>query len=40
MLVFFASWCPHCNNGVVGVHSGEAPREAYEGWIEKALGGR
>jgi hypothetical protein len=31
MLVFFASWCPHCNN--------EAPREAYEGWIEKALGG-
>jgi thiol-disulfide isomerase/thioredoxin len=23
---------------VVGAHSGEAPREVYEGWIEKALG--
>lgn len=25
-------------NEVVGAHSGEAPREVYEGWIEKALG--
>ena len=27
------------DNEVVGAHSGEAPREAYEDWIEKALGG-
>jgi thiol-disulfide isomerase/thioredoxin len=27
------------NNEVVGATSGEAPREAYEDWIEKALGG-
>ncbi len=27
------------NNEVVGATAGEAPREAYEGWIEKALGG-
>ena len=27
------------NNEVVGATSGEAPREAYEGWIEEALGG-
>jgi thiol-disulfide isomerase/thioredoxin len=26
------------SNEVVGAHSGEAPREVYEGWIEKALG--
>jgi cytochrome c biogenesis protein CcmG, thiol:disulfide interchange protein DsbE len=26
------------NNKVIGAHSGEAPREIYEGWIEKALG--
>ena len=25
------------NNRVVGAHSGEAPREVYEGWIEEAL---
>ena len=25
------------SNEVVGAHSGEAPREVYEGWIEKAL---
>ncbi len=25
-------------NKVVGAHSGEAPREVYEGWIEEALG--
>lgn len=25
------------NNEVVGAHSGEAPREVYEGWIEEAL---
>ena len=24
-------------NRVVGAHSGEAPREVYEGWIEEAL---
>ena len=24
---------------VVGATSGEAPREAYEGWIDKALNG-
>jgi hypothetical protein len=23
---------------VVGAHTGEAPRDVYEGWIEKALG--
>jgi thiol-disulfide isomerase/thioredoxin len=27
------------NNEVVGATSGEAPREVYEDWIEKALGG-
>ena len=27
------------DNEVVGAHSGEAPREAYEDWIERALGG-
>ena len=27
------------DNEVVGATSGEAPREAYEDWIEKALGG-
>ncbi len=27
------------NNEVAGATSGEAPREAYEAWIEKALGG-
>jgi thiol-disulfide isomerase/thioredoxin len=26
------------DNEVVGAHSGEAPREIYEGWIEEALG--
>jgi thiol-disulfide isomerase/thioredoxin len=26
------------NNEVIGAHSGEAPREVYEGWIEEALG--
>jgi thiol-disulfide isomerase/thioredoxin len=26
------------SNEVIGAHSGEAPREVYEGWIEKALG--
>jgi len=26
------------NNEAVGAHSGEAPREVYEGWIEEALG--
>jgi thiol-disulfide isomerase/thioredoxin len=26
------------DNEVIGAHSGEAPREVYEGWIEKALG--
>jgi thiol-disulfide isomerase/thioredoxin len=25
------------DNRVVGAHSGEAPREVYEGWIEEAL---
>jgi len=25
------------NNEVIGAHSGEAPREVYEGWIEEAL---
>jgi thiol-disulfide isomerase/thioredoxin len=25
------------DNEVIGAHSGEAPREVYEGWIEKAL---
>ncbi len=25
------------DNEVVGAHSGEAPREVYEGWIEEAL---
>lgn len=25
------------NNKVVGAHSGEAPREVYEGWIEEVL---
>ena len=23
---------------IVGAHSGEAPREVYEGWIQEALG--
>ncbi len=27
------------SNEVIGAHSGEAPREVYEGWIEEALGG-
>jgi thiol-disulfide isomerase/thioredoxin len=27
------------NNKVVGATAGEAPKEAYEGWIEKALNG-
>jgi thiol-disulfide isomerase/thioredoxin len=26
------------SNEVIGAHSGEAPREVYEGWIEEALG--
>jgi thiol-disulfide isomerase/thioredoxin len=26
------------DNEVIGAHSGEAPREVYEGWIEEALG--
>jgi thiol-disulfide isomerase/thioredoxin len=26
------------DNEVIGAHSGEAPSEVYEGWIEKALG--
>ena len=26
------------NQEIVAAHSGEAPREVYEGWIEKALG--
>jgi thiol-disulfide isomerase/thioredoxin len=25
------------SNGVIGAHSGEAPKEVYEGWIEEAL---
>jgi thiol-disulfide isomerase/thioredoxin len=25
------------DNEVIGAHSGEAPREVYEGWIEEAL---
>ncbi len=25
-------------DGVVAAHSGEAPKEVYEGWIEEALG--
>ena len=71
MLVFFATWCPHCNDeapviselegqyedlrvvmvggypttyvlndegGVVAAHSGEAPRDVYEGWVQEAIG--
>ena len=26
------------SNEVIGAHTGEAPKEVYEGWIEKALG--
>jgi hypothetical protein len=26
------------DNEVIGAHSGEAPREVYESWIEQALG--
>ena len=26
------------NREIVAAHSGEAPREVYEGWIEEALG--
>ena len=25
-------------NEIVGAHAGEAPKEAYESWIEEALG--